>query len=151
MLRIAVLGCGRIGQMHAANVARHPRATLAGVYDLHKPSADIVAKAQGVCAFASAAEVFASPDVDAVLIATATPTHADYIELAIAAGKAVLCEKPIDLNLARVEACAAQDQGKRAAGATWLQSPIRPRPQCGTVGYVGGRDRRSAPGHHHFT
>ena len=107
-MRIAVLGCGRIGQMHAANVARHPRATLAGVYDLHPPSADRVAGEQGVRAFASATDVFASNDVDAVLIATATPTHADYIELAIASGKAVLCEKPIDLNLARVEACAAK-------------------------------------------
>ncbi|SEM41331.1 myo-inositol 2-dehydrogenase / D-chiro-inositol 1-dehydrogenase [Gemmobacter aquatilis] len=113
MLRMAVLGCGRIGQMHAANVARHPRATLAGVYDLHQPSADAVAKAQGVRAFATAEEVFASPDVDAVLIATATPTHADYIELAVAAGKAVLCEKPIDLSLARVEACAAKIAGSK--------------------------------------
>jgi myo-inositol 2-dehydrogenase/D-chiro-inositol 1-dehydrogenase len=113
MLRIAVLGCGRIGQMHAANVARHPRATLAGVYDLHPPSADRVAGEQGVRAFTSAADVFASTDVDAVLIATATPTHADYIELAIASGKAVLCEKPIDLNLARVEACAAKIKGSK--------------------------------------
>lgn len=76
MLRMAVLGCGRIGQMHAANVARHPRATLAGVYDLHAPSAEKVAQAQAVRAFASAEEVFASADVDAVLIATATPTRA---------------------------------------------------------------------------
>lgn len=113
MLRLAVLGCGRIGQMHAANVARHPRATLAGVYDTHQPSADRVAAAEGVRAFASAEEVFAAADVDAVLIATATPTHADYIEMAIAAGKAVLCEKPIDLNLARVNACAAKIKGTK--------------------------------------
>lgn len=111
MLRIAVLGCGRIGQMHAANVARHPRAKLAGVYDLHGPSAARVAQAQGVTAFASAKDVFASPAVDAVLIATATPTHADYIEMAVAAGKAALCEKPIDLSLARVNACAAKIKG----------------------------------------
>ncbi|MDE3026830.1 MAG: Gfo/Idh/MocA family oxidoreductase, partial [Paracoccaceae bacterium] len=111
MLRIAVLGCGRIGQMHAANVARHPRAKLAGVYDLHTPSAEKVAAAQGVRAFASAEEVFASADVDAVLIATATPTHADYIEMAVASGKAALCEKPIDLNLARVNACAEKIKG----------------------------------------
>ncbi len=113
MLRMAVLGCGRIGQMHAANVARHPRAALAGVYDLHQPSADKVATAQGVPAFSTAEEVFESPQVDAVLIATATPTHADYIEMAIAAGKAVLCEKPIDLNLARVNACAARIKGTK--------------------------------------
>ncbi|WP_210202914.1 inositol 2-dehydrogenase [Mesorhizobium sp. WSM4312] len=107
MLRIAVLGCGRIGQMHAANVARHPRSTLAAVFDVNSEAADKVAAAQGVKAAASAEEIFASDTVDAVLIATATPTHADYIEMAVAAGKAVLCEKPIDLSLARVEACAA--------------------------------------------
>lgn len=108
MLRIAVLGCGRIGQMHAANVARHPRAKLAAVYDVNAQAANAVAQALGVQAAASAADVFADANVDAVLIATATPTHADYIEMAIAAGKAVLCEKPIDLNLARVNACAAK-------------------------------------------
>ncbi|WP_210243283.1 inositol 2-dehydrogenase [Mesorhizobium sp. B2-3-11] len=107
MLRIAVLGCGRIGQMHAANVARHPRSTLAAVFDVNSEAAEKVAAAQGVKAAASAEEIFASDTVDAVLIATATPTHADYIEMAVAAGKAVLCEKPIDLSLARVEACAA--------------------------------------------
>lgn len=108
MLRIAVLGCGRIGQMHAANIARHPRAELAAVFDVHRPSAEKVAAAQGVSAAQSAEEIFASSSVDAVLIATATPTHADYIEMAVAAGKAVLCEKPIDLNLDRVNACAAK-------------------------------------------
>ncbi len=111
MLRIAVLGCGRIGQMHAANVARHPRATLATVYDIHQPSADRVAQDQGVKAATTAEEIFASDQIDAVLIATATPTHADYIEMAIASGKAALCEKPIDLNLGRVEACAAKIAG----------------------------------------
>jgi myo-inositol 2-dehydrogenase / D-chiro-inositol 1-dehydrogenase len=66
-----------------------------------------------VHAFESAEAVFASPEVEAVLIATATPTHADYIEMAIAAGKAVICEKPIDLNLARVNACAAKIKGTK--------------------------------------
>jgi myo-inositol 2-dehydrogenase/D-chiro-inositol 1-dehydrogenase len=94
--------------MHAANVAKHPRAKLAAVYDVNAQAANAVAQALGVQAAASAADVFADANVDAVLIATATPTHADYIEMAIAAGKAVLCEKPIDLNLARVNACAAR-------------------------------------------
>lgn len=106
MLRIAVLGCGRIGRMHAANVAAHPRAALASVYDVHRPSADEVAAQHGVPVAETAEAVFGSPDVDAVLVATATPTHADYIEQAVAAGKPVLCEKPIDLSLARVKACA---------------------------------------------
>lgn len=112
MLRIAVLGCGRIGRMHAANIAAHPRAALAIVYDIHAPSAAEVAEAHGVSAAGSPEEIFASDAVDAVLIATATPTHADYIEAAVAAGKPVLCEKPIDLSLERVNACAARVSGK---------------------------------------
>jgi len=108
VLKIAVLGCGRIGRMHAANVAAHSRAALAGVFDVYKPAADDVAARQGVRAFESADAVFASADVDAVLIATSTNTHADYIEQAVAAGKPILCEKPIDLSLDRVNRCAAK-------------------------------------------
>ena len=111
MLRIAVLGCGRIGRMHAANIAAHPRATLAAVYDLHRPAAEEVAAANGITASESAEAIFASAEVDALLIATATDTHVDYIERAVAAGKPVLCEKPIDLSLARANACAAKIRG----------------------------------------
>jgi myo-inositol 2-dehydrogenase/D-chiro-inositol 1-dehydrogenase len=113
MLRIAVLGCGRIGQMHAANVKRHPRAELAAVYDVNQQAAEQVAAKQGVPAAKSAEEIFASKEIDAVLIATTTPTHADYIEMAVASGKAAICEKPIDLNLARVNACAAKIKGTK--------------------------------------
>ena len=111
MLRIAVLGCGRIGRMHAANIARHPRASLAMVYDVHAPSATEVAESEGTRVARSADEVLGSPEVDAVLIATATPTHADYIEMAVEAGKPALCEKPIDLGLVRVDACKARIAG----------------------------------------
>ena len=111
MVRIAVLGCGRIGQMHAANIARHPRASLAMVYDIDGAAAEAVAEREGARAMASAEDVFASSEADAVLIASATPTHADYIEKAVEAGKPALCEKPIDLTLARVEACRARIAG----------------------------------------
>ncbi|MGY9032527.1 MAG: Gfo/Idh/MocA family oxidoreductase, partial [Rhodobacterales bacterium] len=111
MLRVAVLGCGRIGQMHAGNIARHARTELAMIYDVHVPAAQSVADALGAYIAADPQEVFASDEVDAVLIATATPTHADYIEMAVASGKAVLCEKPIDLDLGRVDACAAKIAG----------------------------------------
>lgn len=112
MTRVAVLGCGRIGKMHAANIAAHPRAALAAVYDLHAPSAREAADAHGVPVAASAGEIFGSADIDAVLIATATETHADYIEMAVAAGKPALCEKPIDLSLERVNRCAEAIAGK---------------------------------------
>lgn len=107
MIRIAVLGCGRIGVMHAANIAAHPRARLAGVFDIHRPAAQAVSEKTGARVFPSAEAVFASDEVDAVLIATATDTHADLLEAAVAAGKPVLCEKPIDLSLQRVNRCAA--------------------------------------------
>ena len=106
MLRIAVLGCGRIGSMHAANIAAHPRAALFAVYDIDRSAAEAVAARHGVRASPSAEDVLASPDVDAVLVATVTNTHADYIEKAVAAAKPVLCEKPIDLSLERVNQCA---------------------------------------------
>jgi myo-inositol 2-dehydrogenase/D-chiro-inositol 1-dehydrogenase len=128
MLKIAVLGCGRIGRMHAENIAVHPRATLAGVFDVHRPAADDVGGKLGVTVFDSAETVFFSKDVDAVLIATSTPTHADFIEKAVAAGKPILCEKPIDLSLARVQQCA------QAIGSTRV--PIM-------LGFV----RRFDPGH----
>ena len=115
MVRIAVLGCGRIGRMHAANVAAHPRARLAAVYDIDAAAAAETAAALGAPAAASAEAILADPAVDAVLIATATPTHADFIEAAAAAGKAAFCEKPIDLDLARVERCRAAIAGAGVA------------------------------------
>lgn len=111
MLRIAVLGCGRIGRMHAKNINAHPRATLAAVYDIYRPSAQEVADQLGVTALATADEAFNSREIDAVLVATSTETHADYIEKAVAAGKPVLCEKPIDLSLDRVNRCAEVIKG----------------------------------------
>lgn len=76
--------------MHAANVARHPRTSLAMVDDIDAKAAAEVAAKEGAKVARSPEEVFGSKDDDAALIATATPTHADYIEMAVAAGKAVL-------------------------------------------------------------
>lgn len=106
MIRIAVLGCGRIGRMHAENIARHPRAELAGVFDVYGPAAADVAQSLDVANFTTAEALMACDSVDAILIATSTPTHADFIEQAAAAGKPMLCEKPIDLSFDRVNACA---------------------------------------------
>lgn len=108
MTGIAVIGTGRIGRMHAEGVAAHPRARLAGVYDIHAAAAAETAAALGVAQFDSVEAVLASSSVDAVLIASSTATHADLIEQSVAAGKAILCEKPIDLSIDRVNACAAK-------------------------------------------
>ena len=105
VLSIGLLGCGRIGVMHAANIQAHPKTRLAAVYDIDGPAMEGVADAHGVAACADPEEMFADSGIDAILIATATDTHADYIERAVAVSKPVLCEKPIDLELGRVNRC----------------------------------------------
>lgn len=113
MINIAVLGCGRIGRMHARNVTAHPRAELAAVYDIHQASAEEVSASCAARSVSTAEEIFAAKDIDAVLIATVTDTHADYIEMAVAANKPALCEKPIDLSLDRVNRCADTIAGSK--------------------------------------
>ncbi|NQV98236.1 MAG: inositol 2-dehydrogenase [Rhodospirillales bacterium] len=107
MVRIGLLGCGRIGRLHALNIARHAGAELARVFDVHQPAADELAASHACPVARSVAEILDDKAIDAVLIATSTDTHADLIEAAAKAGKAILCEKPIDLSLARVRQCAA--------------------------------------------
>jgi myo-inositol 2-dehydrogenase / D-chiro-inositol 1-dehydrogenase len=107
MLEIAVLGAGRIGRIHAGNVAAHPDARLAGTADTVPEAAARLAAALGTRAL-SVDDAFGA---DAVLIASPTPTHADYIERAAARGRPVFCEKPIDLSADRVRACLAAVRG----------------------------------------
>lgn len=114
MVRFALLGCGRIGRVHAANIAAGTRSTLAVVYDVRTDEAGDVARQYGARVAAGADEAFTARDVDAVLVATSTQTHADFIEAAVAAGRPVFCEKPIALDLARVNQCAARIQGSKS-------------------------------------
>jgi myo-inositol 2-dehydrogenase/D-chiro-inositol 1-dehydrogenase len=105
MVKFAVLGCGRIGRMHARNLARHPRAELVAVYDIAAGAAQETARELGVRADSSVEQLLADQTIEAVLIASSTDTHVALITAAAKAGKAVLCEKPIDLQLSRAEAC----------------------------------------------
>lgn len=105
MIAVGLLGAGRIGQVHAPNIAAHPGSRLAAVSDF-VPEAAATLAAKFDAAAQSTEEIIANPAIDAVLIATSTDTHADLIEAATAAGKAVLCEKPVDLSLERARTCA---------------------------------------------
>ena len=105
MVNFAVLGCGRIGRMHAANLARHPDASLLAVYDVVADASAAVARTHDVRQALSVSDVLDDSRIDAVLIASPTDTHVDLIVASARAGKAVLCEKPIDLDLARAERC----------------------------------------------
>jgi myo-inositol 2-dehydrogenase/D-chiro-inositol 1-dehydrogenase len=101
MLEIAVLGAGRIGRIHAGNIAAHQDARLAGIADSIPAAAASLAEALGTRALT----IDDTLRADAVLIASPTPTHADYIERACAQQRPVFCEKPIDLSADRVRAC----------------------------------------------
>jgi len=112
MIRFTLIGAGRIGRIHAGNIARHPQARLAYVADADARAAEALAQQFSAQTISLDAAVTAR-DVDAVLIASSTDTHADYIERCAAAGKPVLCEKPLDLDAQRASACvkAAQKAG----------------------------------------
>jgi myo-inositol 2-dehydrogenase/D-chiro-inositol 1-dehydrogenase len=103
-LRFAILGAGRIGQVHARAVAGTPGATLVAIADSVAASAKTVQDAYG-CDIRTVDAILASTDIDAVVICTPTDTHADLIERFTNTGKAVFCEKPVDLSLVRVKAC----------------------------------------------
>ncbi|WP_343116702.1 inositol 2-dehydrogenase [Ostreiculturibacter nitratireducens] len=104
MLKVGLLGAGRIAGVHATAISSHPGSTLVAVSDINQAAAQKLAAQYGAEARDTDA-IIADPAIDAVLIATSTDTHSDLIERATAAGKAVLCEKPVDLSLERARAC----------------------------------------------
>ncbi|MEZ3416348.1 Gfo/Idh/MocA family oxidoreductase [Pantoea dispersa] len=126
--RFALIGCGFIGQVHAANLARHPGVELALVCDIDAARAAALAEQFGARA-GSVPQALSSKAIDAVLIASATPTHAPLLEQAVLAGKAVYCEKPIDLSLSRAR--------EVVASISPLQVPV-------TVGFNRRFDRSHA-------
>ncbi len=106
MIEIVQFGAGRIGQIHAANLAAADRARLRHVVDIDAEAAKrLTARHGGEVSDVDVA--LSDPAVGAVIIASSTDTHAELIEASARAGKAIFCEKPIDLDLARVEGCLA--------------------------------------------
>ena len=108
MIRMAVLGAGRIGKIHAANVAADRRTGLTVVADPHRPSVEALAEQLGCAASLDCAAAIERDDVDAILIGTPTDTHIDLMLRAVKLGKPVLCEKPIDLDIGRATAAAEE-------------------------------------------
>lgn len=104
-LRVGVIGAGRIGSLHARHLAtRIPRATVVALADIREAAARRCGAELGIAeVYDDPAPVLAHPEIDAVLICSSTDTHAALIEAAAAAGKHIFCEKPIDLDLARVD------------------------------------------------
>ena len=115
-MKIGLLGAGRIGRIHGGNVAARSDARLVAVTDAVEQAAASLAAETGAKATSTEA-ILADPGIDAVLICTPTDTHADLIEQAVSAGKAVFCEKPVDLDAGRIERCL---KVVRDAGATLM-------------------------------
>ena len=111
MLHFGLFGAGRIGRVHAASLATHPRTELVVVHDPVEVAASEVAAQYGATPTGDADAILGDPGIDAVIIASPTATHIDLLTASVRAGKAVLCEKPIDLDLARVDACWAEIKG----------------------------------------
>jgi len=108
-IKFALFGAGFIGKIHGANIARHSQAELAYIYDVNTEAAEQLAVQLGAKVAASPGEIWGS-NVDAVLIASSTNTHADLLNGAIDACKPIYCEKPIDLDMNRVKAVVQQAQ-----------------------------------------
>ena len=103
-MEVALFGAGRIGKIHAANLAAQPGVKLKYVVDVSASAASELAQKHG----AKVADVEAAlkdSAVSAVVIASSTDTHADLIIRAAGSGKAIFCEKPVDLALERARAC----------------------------------------------
>ncbi|MBT8413008.1 MAG: inositol 2-dehydrogenase [Boseongicola sp.] len=104
MISIGLLGCGRIGQVHALSLSRIPSARLVAVADALDEAARNLAASSGA-EVRTAEDIIAATDIDAVIVATPTTLHYDQIHALADAGKAIFCEKPIDLSSERAAEC----------------------------------------------
>jgi len=114
MLGVAVLGAGRIGKIHAGNVALNPRLKLVVVADPVAEAAQKLASSLNCEASTDPVAAVERDDVDAIIIGTPTDTHVDFMLQGAEAGKAVLCEKPVDLDIKKAEMAAAKVERLKA-------------------------------------
>lgn len=116
-LNIGIVGAGRIGKVHAASITYHiPQAQIAMVTDVYEPAAKALAETYGVPRYSTGyMDIVNDPEIDAVLVCSPTPTHADISIAAMKAGKHVFCEKPVDLTIEKIKKTAqvAQETGRK--------------------------------------
>lgn len=141
-VRFGLLGAGRIGKVHAKAVSGNAEARLVAVADAFPAAAGAIASAYG-CEIRTVEAIETAKDIDAVVICTPTDTHADLIERFARAGKAIFCEKPIDLYADRVRAClkvVAETGGKLMVGFNRRFDPhfaaVRKAIDAGKIGDV---------------
>ena len=115
MIRIGIIGCGKIAQVrHLPEYAANPHVELAGYYDLNTQRAQEMAAQYGGKVYESYFDLLNDPSIDAVSICVENRSHAEITTYALYAGKHVLCEKPMAVTLAECESmvAAAERNGK---------------------------------------
>ncbi len=116
MIKVALFGIGRIGRIHANNITQHTLAQIKYFVDPHSPDIAEFAKSFDATA-ADTDTVLGDPEIQAIVICSSTDTHADLLLRSSQAGKAIFCEKPIDLDIQRARRC---EQAVRDAGVTCM-------------------------------
>ncbi len=106
MISVGLLGAGRIGALHGRNVAANAKAHFAAIADAVPAAAEALGRELDV-PVRTVDAILADASIQAVMVCTSTDTHAELVERAAAAGKAVFCEKPVDLSSARIRTCLA--------------------------------------------
>lgn len=142
-LRFGLIGTGRIGRVHAANIAASGETALSWVADPFIDGAREVASGFGARVTDEPEELLTSGEIDAVLVASPTPTHVDLIARCLQLGLPVLCEKPIDLDIRHVDALRAEVRSSGVPVALGFNrrfdpafSDVRARVAAGEIGVL---------------
>lgn len=116
-IKVGIIGAGHIAHIHARHSTRVVGTRLTAIADMHLPKAEELAASYGATAYESVVSLLSGAEVDAVIVATPTETHGPIVEQALAAGKHVLCEKPMGLTTTECDAmiAAAKQAGKHLA------------------------------------
>ena len=109
-VRVGVIGTGRIARTHAAAYKHVARGVLTACTDAVADAAQRFGEENGLRVFSSAEELLASPDIDAVIIATPNGLHAEQTVAALRAGKHVFCQKPIAMTLDEADRVISESQ-----------------------------------------
>ena len=144
-VRFGLLGAGRIGKVHTKAITSNAKARLVAVADAMPAAAKAIAGESGA-EVRTIDAIEKSADIDAVVICTPTDTHADLIERFAKAGKAIFCEKPIDLDAKRVRKCLAVVEKTKGDADGRLQPALRSAFRGRAQGDRRWLDRRGGDG-----
>ncbi len=104
-INFGILGAGRISKIHCHNIYNNQRAEILQIYDINMQSSKSLAKKYKAKVSKHDLDIFKDPNIHAVVVGSSTPTHIKYLELANKYNKDIYCEKPIHLDLKKVDSC----------------------------------------------